>query len=81
MGTVQLRQQLHEYIDKADDRLLALVYGMFKADMEEKDWWDELSPSAQRSIERAQEQLGRGEGRSHEEVMREFKAKYKGRGL
>lgn len=29
MGTLQLREELHKYIDQADDRILRLVKGMF----------------------------------------------------
>ena len=32
MQTVTLREELHQYIDQADDRLLKLIYGMMKAD-------------------------------------------------
>lgn len=35
MGTTQLREELHKYIDKADDRILRLVKGMFQADTED----------------------------------------------
>ena len=34
MNTAQLRKELHEYIDRADDRLLKLVRGLFQADHE-----------------------------------------------
>ena len=32
MQTTTLREELHQYIDQADDRLLKLIYGMMKAD-------------------------------------------------
>lgn len=35
MGTIQLRQRLHEYIEIADDRIIRLMYGLVVADMEE----------------------------------------------
>lgn len=35
MGTIQLRQRLHEYIEIADDRIIRLMYGLILADMEE----------------------------------------------
>jgi len=35
MGTIQLRQRLHEYIEIADDRIIRLMYGLIVADMEE----------------------------------------------
>lgn len=35
MGTLQLREELHKYIDQADDRILRLVKGMFQADIDD----------------------------------------------
>ncbi len=32
METVEIKKQLHEYIEVADDRLLNLLYGMIVAD-------------------------------------------------
>jgi hypothetical protein len=75
MNSTQLRQRIHEYIDQADDRFLALINGMINAD-KEQDWWDDLHPNLQASIDRALSQSERGEGRPHEEVMGELRAKY-----
>jgi putative addiction module component (TIGR02574 family) len=38
MGTPQLREKLHQFIDETDDRMLRLIYGMMKADAEEDDY-------------------------------------------
>ncbi len=35
MGTPQIREELHKFIDDADERMLRLIYGMMKADAEE----------------------------------------------
>lgn len=35
MGTSQLKKELHEFIDNADERLLYLVYGLFQADQQD----------------------------------------------
>ena len=32
MGAAQIREELHQFIDRADDRILNLMYGMMKAD-------------------------------------------------
>lgn len=76
METAQLRAQLHEYIENADERLLHLVHGLFAADMQERDWGTDLNPNLQKSLERAKKQLDNGQGRSHEAVMNDFRAKY-----
>tara|TARA_Y100001972_G_scaffold126535_1_gene180554 strand:- start:3797 stop:4027 length:231 start_codon:yes stop_codon:yes gene_type:complete len=38
MGTNQIRELLHEYINKADDRLINLMYAMVQSDMKEDDY-------------------------------------------
>ena len=78
METAQLRAQLHEYIENADERLLHLVHGLFAADMQDRDWGSDLNPDLKASLNRAVEQLENGEGRSHDAVMKEFRAKYQG---
>jgi len=41
MNTTAIKKDLHDYIDAADDRFLALIYGMILADKQEleiPDW-------------------------------------------
>lgn len=32
MGAAQIREELHQFIEHADERILNLMYGMMKAD-------------------------------------------------
>jgi hypothetical protein len=75
MDSVQIGQKIHEYIDQADERVLTLIHSLITAD-KNQDWWDELHPNVQRSIDRALQQSDRGEGRPHEEVINQIKIKY-----
>ncbi len=34
MGAAQIREELHQFINHADERILNLMYGMMKADVE-----------------------------------------------
>jgi hypothetical protein len=34
MGAAQIREELHQFIDRAGERILNLMYGMMKADCE-----------------------------------------------
>ena len=36
MGTTQIREELHQFINHADERILRLIYGMMKADVDEE---------------------------------------------
>ena len=38
MSTPQIRELLHEYINKADERLINLMYARVQADMKEEDY-------------------------------------------
>lgn len=38
MGAAQIRELLHEYINKADERFINLMYAMVQADMKEEDY-------------------------------------------
>lgn len=37
-GTAQIREELHQFINRADERILNLIYGMMKADSEDGDF-------------------------------------------
>lgn len=37
MGAAQIREELHQFINQADERILRLIYGMMKADIESED--------------------------------------------
>jgi hypothetical protein len=45
MSSIDIKKELHEYIEDADDRLLKLIYGMIIADKQENDvpaWHKEI---------------------------------------
>ncbi len=42
----------------------------------EVDWWDEINEKEQAAIDEGLTQLDKGEGMSHEQVMKEVRAKY-----
>jgi putative addiction module component (TIGR02574 family) len=38
MGAAQIREELHQFINRADERVLNLIYGMMKADSNQGDF-------------------------------------------
>lgn len=36
MGAAQIREELHDFINRADERILNLMYGMMKADSDKE---------------------------------------------
>ncbi|KYG80196.1 hypothetical protein EV198_3762 [Roseivirga ehrenbergii] len=75
MNSIQIKQRIHDYIDQANERFLMLVNEMIDAD-KKQDWWDDLDPNIQASIDRALAQSEQGKGRPHYEVMSEIRAKH-----
>ena len=55
--------------------VLAKVEAIFKKEKTE-DWWDEISEAEKEEIEKGIAEADRGELISHEEVMKEVRAKY-----
>lgn len=52
MKTADLRTELHHFIDKADERVLRLIYGLMKADQEESEEDYDLSESHQEILDK-----------------------------
>jgi putative addiction module component (TIGR02574 family) len=52
METAQLREELHKYIDQADDRILRLVKGMFQADSDDYELSEEQQEELDKRLEK-----------------------------
>ena len=74
MNTAQLRKELHEYIDQADDRLLRLVRGMFQADND--DFTLPGKPMSEETLKRrvraAKSRISSGQFTSQEDLESEM---------
>jgi hypothetical protein len=75
METSELKQQLHKYIDQANEHSLYLIYDILRTHTD-GDWWDNLHPELKSSIDKSIKQLEEGYGRPHEEVMKELREKH-----
>jgi predicted transcriptional regulator len=77
MSTSELKYNLFKAIDSINDsKALKDIYS-FITKKTDVDFWDELSDEQKAEIEESIAEHDRGEGISHEEVMKEIKAKYK----
>ena len=70
MGAARIREELHQFINHADERILNLMYGMMKADMRKDE-------ALEASIDKGLEQSKKGEVRPHEQVISDIRARYK----
>jgi len=60
MGSSQIREELHDFINQADDRVLKLIYGMLIADKDEL-----LTAEQQEDLDRRILSHRRGESKSY----------------
>lgn len=51
MKTAEIRAELHEFIDKADERVLKLIYGLITADKEESEDYYMLTDSIREALD------------------------------
>lgn len=75
MGTIQLREELHKYIDQADDRILRLVKGMFQADTDDYTLPDEQisEETLKIRVNAAKSRINSGQFTSQEDLESEMK--------
>jgi thiamine pyrophosphate-dependent acetolactate synthase large subunit-like protein len=66
-NTEDLRIQVKNYIDTADDATVKEILNMLEGKKSE-DWWDELPEQAQEEIDNALKELDEGKGLSYEQV-------------
>ena len=60
MGAAQIREELHQFINHADERVLNLIYGIMKADAENIS----LTPEQVKDLDSRIESHKKGESKS-----------------
>jgi putative addiction module component (TIGR02574 family) len=75
MGAAKIREELHQFIDHADERILNLIYAMMKADVEDGDYT--LSESHRQLLDEriADHEASPEEGSSWEDVKARIRKK------
>ena len=77
MSTIELRSQLHQLIDQIrDDAVLQahLVLLSREAIIHTNDFWDELSPDQQASIDRGLADLEAGRRKTFWEILKKYRS-------
>lgn len=70
-ATKEMRKEVKQYVDKADDKVVKMFYAIMEAEQED-DWWDRLPKKVQTEIDEAIADLDKGNGIPHEEVMKKY---------
>ena len=68
---LKCKKKVKEYVDKADDHVVKLIYSMLEADRE-NDWWNDLPKQVQKSVLRAEKELKDGKGISNDVIMKTY---------
>ncbi len=64
-----LREQIKQYVDAADERMLRIIFTILETDSE-KDWWDELPQQVKDSIDEGIRDVEEGRVISHEDFLK-----------
>ncbi|MBD0285196.1 MAG: hypothetical protein ICV84_10975 [Flavisolibacter sp.] len=64
-----LREQIKQYVNAADERILRIVFTILEMDSE-KDWWDELPQQVKDSIDEGIRDVEEGHIISHEDFLK-----------
>lgn len=67
-----LKNKAKEYLDKADEKTIKMIYAMLEVEAQ-NDWWDDLCEPAKDSIQRALNDIENGKVTLHKEVMKKYK--------
>jgi len=72
---IELKQKIAEKIIQSDDEeLLNEIKSL--VGLAENDFWTDLPPELKQAINNAKDQLDRGEGIPHNEVMKEMRTRF-----
>jgi len=71
VATKEMREEVKKYVDKADDKVVKMLYAMTGTEQGD-DWWDHLPKKVQAEIDEAIADLDRGNGIPHEEVIKKY---------
>ena len=78
MGKAELKNKLIEIINTSEEEFLDMVNALQKAYYEDSitDFYDQLPKEVKEILIESRAQAQRGEVRSHQEVMADFRKKY-----
>ena len=71
-----LKKQAKKYIDTADEKVVKMIHAMLEVNAE-KDWWDNVSESAKKSIKKGLKDTETSRVTFHKEVMKKYKKSFR----
>jgi hypothetical protein len=70
--TEQLKLNIIQSLDQADEKVLRMVQAILQIE-QEYDFWEDLPDEVKNEVEEAIIEADKGLGKTHEEVMKEYK--------
>lgn len=71
LTATNIRNEVNQYLDNADERVLKIVHNILKTDAE-ADFWDEVPNAVQKNITTAIKQSEEGKGKPHKVLMAKY---------
>lgn len=68
----QMRDEIKNYIETADDKVVKMVHAMLEVNAIDEDLWDDMPDDIKLQFEESLQQAERGEVISHEEVKKKY---------
>ncbi|HLF46995.1 MAG TPA: hypothetical protein VI548_11255 [Chitinophagaceae bacterium] len=69
-----IKKEIHELVDKCNNKVLLEETKIILETANNGDWWDELSEEDKNLVQESELQYGKGDFISHQELMQRFEA-------
>lgn len=67
----EIREEVKQYIDQADEKLVKMIHAMLEVDAED-DWWNSMPDNIRMDVEASIQQADKGETVSHQDIKQKF---------
>ena len=76
MGTIEIREKLHQYVDNSEDDIINAVFALFKTYNSSPKMSEADIEEYNRDIDKAMKEIDNGNFVTHEEVVNRIKKRY-----
>ena len=71
----ELRKEVKNYIDRADERVVKMMYAMLEQDAE-ADWYDEMPDEIRSELEESIAQSNKGQVITHDQMKKKYPQRF-----
>jgi len=66
-----IREEVKNYIDHADDKIVKMIHAMLEVDMDE-DWWSSMPDNVMKDVHTSIAEADEGKTVSHEKIREKY---------